>query len=86
MTPLNTTYTLNHNTRRAPHDHPTPQPSESRRAYLITGTAAGFEPLGMVPAAVDLPFLVEVDEVHQELLTHAAHEAVRVPHQAVACP
>lgn len=32
---------------------------------LITGTAAGFQPLGMVPATVDLAILVEVYEVHQ---------------------
>ena len=40
----------------------------------------------MVPTTVDLPFLVEVDEVHQQLVTHAAHEAARVPTHAVARP
>lgn len=33
----------------------------------------------MVPAAVDLAILVEVDEIHQQFLTHAADKAIRVP-------
>ena len=33
----------------------------------------------MVPATEDLAILVEVDEIHQQFLTHAASEAVRVP-------
>lgn len=53
--------------------------------YLITGGAARLQPLSMVPAAVDLPVLVEVDEVHQELIAHAAHEAGWVPAHAVTC-
>lgn len=40
----------------------------------------------MVSATVDLSVLVEVDEVHQQLITHAAHEAARVPTHAVARP
>lgn len=55
-------------------------------AYLIAGGAARLQPLSVVPAAVDLSILVEVDEVHQELITHAAHEAGRVPAHAVARP
>lgn len=47
--------------------------------YLIAGSAARFQPLGVVPAAVDLSILVEVNEVHQELIAHAAHKAGRVP-------
>lgn len=54
--------------------------------YLIAGGAARLEPLGVVPAAVDLALLVEVDEVHEELVTEAAHEAARVPAHAVARP
>lgn len=54
--------------------------------YLITGGAAWLQPLCVVPAAVDLPVLVEVDEVHQELVAHAAHEAGRMPTHAVTCP
>lgn len=40
----------------------------------------------MVPAAEDLPVLVEVDEVHQELFAHAADKAGGMPTHAVACP
>lgn len=54
--------------------------------YLITSGAAWLQPLGVVPAAVDLPVLVEVDEVHQELIAHAAHEAGWVPTHAMTCP
>lgn len=54
--------------------------------YLITGGAARLQPLCVVPAAVDLPVLVEVDEVHQELVAHAAHKAGRMPTHAVTCP
>ncbi|TNN29514.1 hypothetical protein EYF80_060337 [Liparis tanakae] len=49
-----------------------------------TGGAARLQPLGVVPAAVDLPVLVEVDEVHQQLVAGAAHEAGRVPAHAAA--
>lgn len=54
--------------------------------YLVTGGAARLQPLGVVPPAEDLPVLVEVDEVHQELAARAAHEAGRVPAHAVARP
>lgn len=40
----------------------------------------------MVSAAVDFTLLVEVNEVDQELVTRAAHEALRVPAHTVACP
>lgn len=58
-------------------------PRRGRPAYLVTSGAARLESLGVVPAAVDLPLLVKVDEVHQELAAHAAHEARRVPAQGV---
>ena len=54
--------------------------------YLITGGAARLQPLCVVPATVDLPILVEVNEVHQELVAHAAHKAGRMPAHAMACP
>lgn len=54
--------------------------------YLITGGAARLQPLGVVPPAVDLPVLVEVDEVHQELAAHAAHKAGWMPTHGVTCP
>lgn len=54
--------------------------------YLIAGSAAWLQSLSMVPATVDLPILVKVDEVHQELIAHAAHEAGRVPTHAMTGP
>lgn len=54
--------------------------------YLIAGSAAWLQPLGVVPAAVDLSILVEINEVHQQLVAHAAHEARRVPTHTVTCP
>lgn len=54
--------------------------------HLVAGGAAGLQPLCMVPPTVDLPILVEVDEVHQELIAHTAHEAGRVPTHAVSRP
>lgn len=54
--------------------------------YLITGGAAWLQSLCMVPATVDLPVLVEVDEVHQELVAYAAHKAGWVPAHAMTCP
>lgn len=39
----------------------------------------------MVPATVDLAILVEVDEIHQQLLTHAADKAMRVPAFSMSC-
>lgn len=47
--------------------------------HLVAGGAAGSEELGMVPAAVDPPVLLEVDEVHQGLVAEVAGEAGRVP-------
>lgn len=56
----------------------------SARLYLVAGRASWLQSLSMVAAAVDLPVLVEVDEVYQELFACAAHEAGRVPTNAVA--
>jgi len=47
--------------------------------HLVTGGTAGSEELGVVPAAVDPPVLLEVDEVHQQLVAEVAGEAGRVP-------
>lgn len=57
-----------------------------KQAHLIAGSAAGLQSLSVVPAAVDLSILVEVDEVHQELFAHAADKAGRMPTHAVTCP
>ena len=54
--------------------------------YLVAGLAAGLEPLGVVAPAVDLPLLVEVDEVHQQLAAGGALEALGVPAAALPRP
>lgn len=54
-------------------------------SYLIACGAAGLEALGMVPATVDLPILVEVDQVDQQLVADTADEAGRMPADAVSC-
>jgi len=38
----------------------------------------------MVATTEDLPVLVEVDKIHQQLVTHAAHKALWVPAHPVA--
>lgn len=54
-------------------------------SYLIARSTAGLEALGVVPATVDLPILVEVDQVDQQLVADTADEAGRVPADAVSC-
>ena len=56
------------------------------RAHLITSTAAGLQPLSVVSATEDLSVLVEIDEVHQQLLTHVAHKALGMPALPMAGP
>lgn len=55
-------------------------------SHLVAGLAAGLEPLGVVPAAVDLSLLVEVDQVDQQLAAGGALETLRVPTAAVSSP
>lgn len=55
-------------------------------AYLVAGGAARLQPLRVVAPTVDLPILVKVDEVYQELTAHAAHKAGGVPTHAVTRP
>lgn len=50
-----------------------------RRTHLITGTAARLQPLSVMSAAVKLSILVEIDQIHQQLLTHGADETLGVP-------
>lgn len=52
---------------------------------LITGCAAWLQALSMVPATVYLPILVEVDQIHQELIADSTYEAGWVPANTVAC-
>ena len=54
--------------------------------YLITGRAAWFGRLRVVPAAEELPVLVEVDEVDEEFLADGAGEAGGVPDPGGAGP
>lgn len=58
--------------------------ARNAQKYLVAGGAARLQPLGMMPSAVDLSILVKVDEVHQELAAHAAHEAGGMPTHAVS--
>lgn len=54
--------------------------------HLIAGLAAGLEPFGVVPAAVDLSVLEEVDQIDQQLAAGDTLEALRVPTAAVTSP
>lgn len=54
--------------------------------HLVAGLAARLQPLCVVPAAVDLPVLVEVDEVDQQLAAGGALETLGVPAAAVSGP
>lgn len=54
--------------------------------YLVACRTAWFQSLGVMSPAVDFALVVEVNEVHQELVTRAAHEAPRVPAHAVPRP
>ena len=51
---------------------------------LVTGCAAWLQALGMVSATVYLPILVEVDQIHQELIADSAYEAGWVPANTMA--
>lgn len=51
---------------------------------LVTGCTAWLQALSMVPTTVDLPVLIEVDQVNQKLIADCADEAGRVPADAMA--
>lgn len=51
---------------------------------LVTGCAARLQALCVVPATVDLPILVKVDQIHQELVADSADKAGWVPADTVA--
>lgn len=57
----------------------------AERHHLITGLAAWAQAFGMVTTTVDLASMVEVDEVHQQLLARGAHKALGVPAGTQAC-
>lgn len=56
-----------------------------RKDDLVAGLAAGFDVLCVVPSAVDVSVLVEVNEVDQQLITGGALETLRMPAGAVTC-
>lgn len=51
---------------------------------LITGCTARLQALSMVPATVDLPILVKVDQVNQKLIADGAYKAWWMPADAMA--
>ena len=54
--------------------------------YLVAPPAARLLAVPVVAPAVQLALLPEIDHVHQQFLTGAAHEACRVPQLVVAGP
>lgn len=54
--------------------------------HLVASGAARLLGFGVVPPAVEISVPLEVDEVHQQLLAHAAHEAAGMPAQLGAQP
>lgn len=52
---------------------------EIRFSHLITSSTARLKHLSVVSAAVDTSILVEVNQVHQEIVTNLAHKAAWVP-------
>lgn len=54
--------------------------------YLVTSRAAWPQQLSMMTAAVEMPIVVEVDEVYQGLATDLAGKASPVPAALLSCP
>lgn len=61
-------------------------PPPGDRPHLVTGLAAGLQPFGVVPAAVDLPVLVEIDQIHQQLAAGDTLETLGVPAASLTRP
>jgi hypothetical protein len=55
----------------------------SVQTHLITGGTAWLQLFGIMSLAVEQVIVDAVGEVHQELLTHAAHEARGMPQRLV---
>lgn len=53
---------------------------------LVTRGTSGFEALRVVPSAVQLAFLVEVDEVYKQLTAGITAETGRMPAAVGTCP
>lgn len=60
------------------------EPAEGRGSDLVAGRAAWLQAFRVMPATVDLPVLVKVDQIYQELIADGAYEAGRVPADAMA--
>lgn len=54
--------------------------------HLIAGLAAGLKPFSVVPTAVYLSILVEVDQIDQQFAAGGTLETLRMPTAAVSCP
>ena len=54
--------------------------------YLVAGGASRLDGFCVVPAAVELPLLVKVDEIDEQLLADGAREAVGMPAAVGAGP
>jgi len=54
-------------------------------SYLITGGTAGLEHLSIMSAAVDASIFVEVNQIHQEVVTNLANKASWVPTPVLSC-
>lgn len=63
---------------------PRPPTPPAACSDLIAGCAAWLQALSVVPATVDLPVLVKVDQIHQQLVADGADETRRVPADTVA--
>ena len=78
-------------TKLLPHPHylihtsSSAHPNHRVPFHLITGRAARLCGLCMVSTAVEFAVLVEVDEIHQQLLADGACEAGGVPDSGRAC-
>lgn len=59
---------------------------KEERTHLITGLTAWFDVLSMMPAAINVPVLIKVNEIYQQLITGSTLEALRVPAGAMTCP
>ena len=59
-------------------------PRSGASSDLVAGCAARLQALRVVPATVDLPILVKVDQIHQELVADSADKAGWVPADTVA--
>lgn len=75
-------------TRRGVSLHPAkldPEQTLHSELYLVTSRAAWPQQLSVMTAAVEMPIVVEVDEVYQGLATGLAGKASQVPAVPLSC-